>query len=244
MLLALLFALVTFVLIIFAYELGGKASSTIGRILVMLGAGSFWGVIQFLTYFLFYWGILEMQSQSREATREESALSESMLPERDQYVLDSHQVAQLKLETISRQRQQKTLLGDLIVKACTKYRNNKSTSESLEVVTAQSRINLSQAESKQSMIRYALWAIPSIGFIGTVIGIANSLKLAADTSPEGIKKITAALNVAFDTTLVALILSIIGSLLFHLLQEKVENLHTNLESYVIENLVNRIYKDS
>lgn len=240
---ALLFAIAFYMLIVGIYQFGGKADETTGRILVLLGAGSMWGIIQFLTYFLFFWCVLEIKTLRTEVAYEEKALKKGMLPERDQYVLNSAQVAELKLEALARQKQQKTLLGDLIIKACTKYRNNKSSSESLEVVTAQSRINLAQAESRQSMVRYLLWAIPSVGFIGTVIGIANSLSLAADTSAEGIKKITAALNVAFDTTLVALLLSIIGSLMYHVLQEKVEILHSNLEAYVIENLINRIYKD-
>ena len=52
---ALLFAIAFYMLIVGIYQFGGKADETTGRILVLLGAGSMWGIIQFLTYFLFFW---------------------------------------------------------------------------------------------------------------------------------------------------------------------------------------------
>lgn len=240
---ALALSVVTAVLIILAYNLGGKADALTGRILVMMGAGSLWGIIQFITYFAFYWGLFEIIAQMRRLRREEQSLYKGLLPEDEHYVLAPFQVAELKLNIIRKEQPQKSLLGDLIIKACTKFRANKSSSEALDVVSAQCRINQIQAESIQSVIRYCLYAIPSIGFIGTVIGIAQSLTLATDTSSEGIKKITSALNVAFDTTLVALVLSLALTLYFHVLQERTERLHTRLEAYIIENLINRIYKE-
>ncbi len=52
--------------------------------------------------------------------------------------------------------------------------------------------------------------------------------------------ITSTLGVAFDTTLISLILSIIIMWFFHGLQEKTDNLHATIKEYVMENLVNRI----
>lgn len=238
---ALLLGIACYALIILFYEGGGKNDEDLGRFLVLLGAGSKWGLIQFLTYILFFWCIFEILYMSRAAAREESVLAERILPERSQYVMNANEVAELKLKVLDRERNNPRILHDLIIKACTKYRNNKSTSEAMEVIATQSRINLSRWESDQSMVRFTLWAMPSVGFVGTVIGIALSLSLASDTSPEGIKKITAALNVAFDTTLVALVLNIIGALLYHRVQARVEKLHADLEAYVLENLINRIY---
>ena len=60
-------------------------------------------------------------------------------------------------------------------------------------------------------------------------------------STEGLEGVTSMLYVAFDTTLVALVFSLILMYVYNGLQQKVEDLHLNIESYVIENLVNRIY---
>ena len=58
--------------------------------------------------------------------------------------------------------------------------------------------------------------------------------------PPPIEEITAALGVAFDTTLLALVLSLILMYVFHALQEKTEVLHQDIEEFVVENLINKI----
>jgi chemotaxis protein MotA len=213
------------------------------RMFILLGGELPYGIIQGITYFLFFAGMLELIYLNHFIELETDGFSLGLLPEREQYILSPQDVNNIKLQAIEIEKKRKYLITDMIKKACTKYRANKSTSEALEIVSSQAKLNLSLAESEQSIIRYVAWAIPSVGFIGTIIGIAQSLGYADQaTSPEGIQKVTQALNIAFDTTLVALFLSIILMLTYHLVQEKVEKFHSHLEEYVIENLINRIYK--
>lgn len=217
-------------------------SPSFTRFFALLGGTLPEGIIQFVTYFLFVFGLLEIRGQANQLSVEEQTFKLKILPEKENWVLSPTDVAEINMKVIAHLKREKNILLDLIKKACTKYRANKSTSEALEVVTNQVRINLANAESEQSLIRYAAWAIPSVGFIGTIIGIANSLGYAGEASnPEGIKKVTEALNVAFDTTLVALFLSLFLMLFYHIFQEKTEKLHSRMESYIIENLINRIY---
>lgn len=75
--------------------------------------------------------------------------------------------------------------------------------------------------------KFILWAVPSIGFVGTVIGISQSMMLTAGlASPdEGIRvgargAISSSISVAFDTTLVALLAAIVLMLVFLALQAK------------------------
>ncbi len=82
-----------------------------------------------------------------------------------------------------------------------------------------------------------MWLIPSIGFIGTVIGISQALTIAAGGDME---KITSMLGVAFDTTLVSLVLSAIVTGLYHRLEEETDKLHAHIKEYVITNFVNRL----
>lgn len=71
-------------------------------------------------------------------------------------------------------------------------------------------------------INYSTWAIPSIGFIGTVFGIKLSLGSAemvvsaADRGEQilAVGKVTELLSLAFDTTLVALVFNVILMSLF------------------------------
>lgn len=223
-------------------KVGGNA--TILRLLTLLGAYLPEGIVQFATYALFAFGMLEIRAAQQNVSREYGTFDLKLLPETEQYVLSPDDVNELKLKVIEEEKRGATKLTDIIKKACTKYRSNHSVSEVLEVVGAQVRINLNQAESNQSLIRYVAWAIPSVGFIGTIIGIASSLGYAGGLAGGGdITPVTDALNVAFDTTLVALFLSLILMFYFHVMQEREEKLHTDTESYVIENLVNRLHPE-
>lgn len=214
------------------------------RILVMMGGTMPEGVIQGFTYLLFIWGVLEVIAIKRHLQEENDALEAHLLPETENYILSSDDANDIKLKMQHLEKKsQKYYLTDLIKKACTKYRLSKSSSEVLELTEAQVDLYNAGVESEQEFINYIAWAIPSVGFIGTVLGIAASLGFAKDaTTPEGIEKVTSMLAVAFDTTLVALVLSIVLMLLVHSLRKQQDELMSGLRSYVIENLINRFYK--
>jgi biopolymer transport protein ExbB/TolQ len=55
-------------------------------------------------------------------------------------------------------------------------------------------------ESELSTIRYIAWAIPSVGFIGTVRGIGDALGQAHRAVEGDITGVTASLGVAFNST--------------------------------------------
>lgn len=234
-------AMITIALMVLLVFVTDKESPN--RILVMMGGSMPEGVIQGFTYFFFFFGILEVLALLQRITRENDAFSAHLLPETENWVLNADDVNQLKLNMQQLERSQKFLLTDLIKKCCTKYRLSKSSSEVLGLVDAQIRIYNAEMESEQSFIRYTAWAIPSVGFIGTVLGIAASLGYANEAStPEGVAKVTSMLAVAFDTTLVALLLSIVLMYGIHYLQKRQDDLFAHMNAYMIENLVNRFYK--
>lgn len=86
-------------------------------------------------------------------------------------------------------------------------------------------------EAENSMIRYLIWAIPSIGFIGTVRGIGNALSLADQALAGDIAGMTNSLGVAFNSTLVALLISILLMFLFHQLQRLQDGQLVEIQGY-------------
>jgi biopolymer transport protein ExbB/TolQ len=98
-------------------------------------------------------------------------------------------------------------------------------------------------ESELSMIRYLLWAIPSIGFIGTVRGIGDALGKANQAVSGDISGVTESLGVAFNSTLIALLISILLMFLVHQLQLLQERLAFDTESYLDENLIRHLHAD-
>ena len=99
-------------------------------------------------------------------------------------------------------------------------------------------------EAENSMIRYLIWAIPSIGFIGTVRGIGQALAQADQALAGDIAGMTDSLGVAFNSTLVALLISIALMFLLHQLQRLQDSLVVDSQEYCETFLLNRISKEA
>ncbi len=95
-------------------------------------------------------------------------------------------------------------------------------------------------ESEMSMVRYIAWAIPSIGFIGTVRGIGAALAQAHRAVEGDISGVTQSLGVAFNSTFIALLISIVLMFLIHQLQSLQERQIFETEVYVDENLIRHL----
>lgn len=95
-------------------------------------------------------------------------------------------------------------------------------------------------ESELSIIRYIAWAIPSVGFIGTVRGIGDALGQAHRAVEGDISGVTENLGVAFNSTFVALVISIILMFFIHQLQLLQERLVLDSERYVDHWLVRKL----
>jgi biopolymer transport protein ExbB/TolQ len=232
---ALLFTAICMILL----SLTNKENSpTLNRILILLGGDVInGGYIQGLTYFAFVWAWFEVKEKLRVIARERKAFKLNLIPTSEKHVFMPADINNLKFKLIEFDKKEKYILSDLLKKACTKFRTSGSLSELIDIVSIQIEVSQEKAEGDQSVIRYLSWVIPSLGFIGTVIGISQSLVYANSGDME---KITSLLGVAFDTTLVALVLSVFLMWFVHQLQEETDRFHSDLKEFVIDNLINKI----
>ena len=95
-------------------------------------------------------------------------------------------------------------------------------------------------DSELSMIRYIVWAIPSIGFIGTVRGIGQALGQAHRAVEGDIVGVTMSLGVAFNSTFIALVISLFIMFIMHQLQLMQERLVLDTQSYCDVNLLRHL----
>jgi biopolymer transport protein ExbB/TolQ len=98
-------------------------------------------------------------------------------------------------------------------------------------------------DSELSMVRYIAWAIPSIGFIGTVRGIGEALSQAHKAVQGDIAGVTSSLGVAFNSTFIALVISIVVMFLMHQLQLMQERLVLDTHSYCDDSLLRHLKTD-
>jgi biopolymer transport protein ExbB/TolQ len=94
-----------------------------------------------------------------------------------------------------------------------------------------------------------IWAIPIMGFIGTVMGLGNAvggfssfLAGAADLgSIKGaIGDVTKGLGVAFDTTLLALVLSVLAMFPLSSVKRREEILYGEIDNYLEDNVISHL----
>ena len=103
---------------------------------------------------------------------------------------------------------QNQLLPRALLAALQRFASTRNVHDVSEAVRQVCEAESDRLDSELSMVRYITWAIPSIGFIGTVRGIGDALGQAYEAVGGDIAGVTESLGVAFNSTFVALVISI------------------------------------
>jgi biopolymer transport protein ExbB/TolQ len=92
-------------------------------------------------------------------------------------------------------------------------------------------------DSELGMVRFVAWAIPAIGFVGTVRGIGQSLQQAHKAVEGDVSGVVSGLGTSFNSTLVALSLCILVMFMLHQVQLRQERLVLDIEDYLDANVI-------
>ena len=141
------------------------------------------------------------------------------------------------------------VLFNRIERALQNLRNLGNVSDVSEMLRAQAENDESHVESSYTLLQGIVWAIPILGFIGTVIGLSGAIGkfgavLNSGTSVESLKEglapVTSNLGIAFDTTFLALILAIVVQMLMTVLRKREELFLDECRDYAHENIISRL----
>jgi len=202
------------------------------------------GPEQVLSYLAFVWAALILQSRYREVWRQRQAFGFGLLPnEEGARILpeDARPLAR-KVESLTGRRP--FILANMIRLGLGKYAISKAAPDVAEVVRNQADVEASRLVSTMGTVHYLAWAIPAIGFVGTVRGLAGAFGMAGVTDIEMgsfTRQATDQLKIAFDCTLVALLLSLVLMYLVHTVQRAEETLVVDAQEYCKEHLLPRLY---
>jgi biopolymer transport protein ExbB/TolQ len=184
--------------------------------------------VQNVMWVVFMLGLGELFVRLREAMAERRQLRAGYLPEDETTVLQAPDLRQIYARarevTQSGSSGARRFLPRLIQRVAIQF---------------QTEIDL-----RYSMTRYIIWLIPSLGFIGTVIGISLALAYAGQVDlqdPTLLAELTKRLAVAFNTTLLALVMSAVLVLIQHIVQAREEGVLNEVGQYCLDNLINRLY---
>lgn len=199
------------------------------------------GPEQIACYVCFVWACFILGSRYLEVRRQRSAFGLSLLPTEagSRILQEDARPLQRKVDQLTKQRPY--ILANMIRLALGKFAISRSSQDVSETVRTQAEVDLGRLVSSMSTVNYLAWAIPAIGFFGTVRGLAGSMTLAEQGGKQ-IRIATQHLTVAFDCTLVALALSLVTMFLVHVLQREEEALVIECQAYCLEHLVNRVYQ--
>ena len=95
-------------------------------------------------------------------------------------------------------------------------------------------------DGRLTLLRYIAWAVPSFGFIGTVRGIGQAMSQAELAVDGNIGPMTSSLGVAFNSTFVALLISVFIMFAISLLQRSQDEQLVEIQQYVETYIIKRI----
>lgn len=202
------------------------------------------GPVQIACYVCFSWAVLILLSRYLEVKRQRRAFKLGLLPTDEGFRIlpEDARPLQRKVDQVA-SRKGPYILANMIRLALGKYAVSKSSKEVSETIQTQAEVDLGRLVSTMSTVHYLAWALPALGFLGTVAGLAGSLSLANQMDEAGfIVQVARHLTIAFDCTLVALALSLVVMFLLHSIQRDEESLVIDCRQYCLEHLVNRLYE--
>lgn len=129
------------------------------------------------------------------------------------------------------------------------YINSGSRKAATELAIDDSSFYLSASEASYAFPRILIWAIPLLGFIGTVLGISVAVNgfstflentVEIDQIKQGIGIVTKGLAVAFDTTLLALFFSIVVMIPLVLVERLESKLLLQIDVYINDKLLPKL----
>lgn len=181
------------------------------------------------------------------ASDEENQLKRGYLPT-DGRQLDDETLRRIKTGISERRFGLDAFLPRMISRTIDQFRVSGNEDQAISVLNSSLELYMHEIDLRYSMLRYLTWLIPSLGFIGTVMGIMFALQYAGvpanAEADDFLYQVTSRLGVAFTTTLLALIMSAVLVLIQSLVQNKEERALNEAGQYCLDNLILRLGEGS
>ena len=207
------------------------------------------GWVPYMLIFLMGWSVAILLFKSRKIKSQKASMLFDLLPAdiSQEITVDSVGKFVKHIEGLPIEPRE-SFLVNRVVHGLEHFRVRKSNPEVATILASHSEIDANAVQSSYTLLNVFIWAIPILGFIGTVIGISTavggfsgSLDQAQDISvlKESLNEVTGGLATAFDTTLVALVMSMLVMFPSSSMQKAEEDLLNSVDEYCNENLMKR-----
>ena len=207
--------------------------------------------IPYYPLFLAGWSVAILLIKSRKLALQRQALTLALIPEDPGFRLGSDESVRLVLDNIASQAYdpENFILLDRIQRTLSNLSNTGRISDVSEALQGQAEIDEGCMESTYTALKGFIWAIPTLGFIGTVLGLSRAIGGFGQVVSEGgstqaladsLTKVTGGLSTAFETTLIALIAALCIQLLMTMIRSREEAFLDACSTYCHKYIISRL----
>ncbi|WP_428308001.1 MotA/TolQ/ExbB proton channel family protein [Lacipirellula sp.] len=208
------------------------------------------GPTPYFIVFLSMWSLAILFIKWRKLVLQRSTLSISVLPSAHDFILSPTTV-----DEVTRRLYEVTddpkhfILFNRIQIALSNLKNLGRVSDVDEILRSQAETDEGAMDTSYSSLRGFIWAIPVLGFIGTVLGLSEAIGAFGgvlgsssdmDAVTASLRQVTGGLATAFETTLEALVAALAIQLMATFLRKSEEEFLDDAREYCNRNIVNRL----
>ena len=209
--------------------------------------------IQNFMWIIFFVAAGDLVVRHLAGVGEEEQLRLGLLPEDDETVLRQQDIGPIYRRVRQTDPDRRYWMQRLLTGTLLQFQSSGSIDQVNAMFNSSMELYQHEIELRYNVLRYLVWLIPTLGFIGTVVGIAGALRTAggmfadpnanmAELGSEMMTTLTGDLGVAFYTTLLALLQSAVLMFAMHMVQGNEEGSLNRVGQYSLKNLVNRLYE--
>ncbi len=198
----------------------------------------------------FFWGVVVSLIKIPKLRLQRRALDMAAVPQHREFVLneDTAKTVLDRVRSLVDDTRQFILLNR-IDRALSNLHNIGGVSDVSTILKAQSENDENQVASSYAIIHAMIWAIPVLGFVGTVLGLSMAIQkftgaLVATTDvnqiKDHLKEVTAGLSTAFEATLVGLTFALLLHLLSDFVQQKETDFLDECNDYCHAHVVSKL----
>lgn len=208
------------------------------------------GPTQYVAVLFGVWCVTILLIKRKKLKVQRLALKYPVIPENHDFVLSSQTADQLirNIHAIAEDPERFIVFNRILI-AVSNLKNLGRVSDVDDILRSIGERDESAHQTSFATLAGFLWAIPVLGFIGTVLGLAQSIGkfselLDRQSDVSGIvgslKEVTGGLSTAFETTLLALVIALVVQLWMTAQKKSEEVFLDDCHEYCLKQIVSRI----